>query len=117
MRIVLLFVLCCCSAEAARPPTFLARHDYPVNGRVAVADVNGDGIPDIISWFGHTVFILLGNGDGTFRAGPSSQIGFEYIAGLVAIDLNGDGKVDLAVTGGPDGGCYTNRPRCFFWQR
>jgi hypothetical protein len=100
---LLLFVLCCGVAAAAKQPTFLARHDYPVNGDVAVTDVNGDGIPDVISWFGSTVFTLLGNGDGTFRVGPSSQIGFEYIGGLVPIDLNGDGKVDLVVTGGPDG--------------
>ncbi len=35
---------------------------------IAIADFNGDGNPDIV--VGGTTGILLGNGDGTFRAGP-----------------------------------------------
>jgi VCBS repeat protein len=81
MRSTFLIFTFCCGATtwAAARPAFFARHDYPTNGHVAVADVNGDGIPDVVSWFSHTVFTLLGNGDGTFRVGPSSEIGFEFI--------------------------------------
>jgi hypothetical protein len=36
---------------------------------VAVADLNGDGIPDILTanYDGADVSVLLGNGDGTFK--------------------------------------------------
>ncbi len=43
-----------------------------------------------------TVTVLLGNGDGTFQTGPSSDlpgIPFE----ITVADLNGDGKADLAI--------------------
>ena len=38
-------------------------------------------------------------GNGTFRTGPTSQVGFQFIEGLVLIDLNGDGKIDLVASG------------------
>jgi hypothetical protein len=47
------------------------------NGVLAVSDVNGDGIPDLIMTEGSTVAIFLGKGDATFAdpyyigAGPS----------------------------------------------
>jgi hypothetical protein len=67
---------------------------------LAVADLNGDGHPDLAlanNSFGDqgtTVGVLLGNGNGTFRpearytAGPG-------VYGIAAADLNGDGHVDL----------------------
>src|ERR1039457_1975811 len=51
--------------------TFGSPAQYNVGGSgqaIAVADFNGDGIPDIAA--GGAAGILLGNGDGTFRAGP-----------------------------------------------
>jgi len=71
---------------------------------VAVADVNGDGKPDLMvsnngedNGYG-AVGVLLGKGDGTFRAAVN------YAAGSapqsVAIgDFNRDGKPDLVVDG------------------
>ena len=67
------------TAWAATPkmPTFFARRDYPglFNFFVQAADTNGDGIPDLISDPLGTVSVLLGNGDGTFRTGPTTNIG------------------------------------------
>jgi hypothetical protein len=49
------------------------------------------------------VIVLLGNGDGTFTKGQITKVG-SNAQGLVAADLNGDGKIDLALTSQlPDG--------------
>src|SRR5207247_9069635 len=66
---------------------------------VAIADLNGDGRPDLAvangSYIG-SVSVLLGNGDGTF--GPKTDFGAGNSPEQVAIaDLNGDGRPDLAV--------------------
>src|ERR1700722_19001476 len=79
---------------------------------VAVADVNGDGKPDLVvanlcaktssSNCAHglvngSVGVLLGNGDGTFRPAVTySSTGLQALSVAVA-DVNGDGKPDLIV--------------------
>ena len=93
---ILLSILCCGAvAGAVTQPAFFARRDYPsATGFVSVADINGDGIPDVISISGFTIKTLLGNENGAFRAGPTTTPGGQLIAD-VPIDLNGDGKIDL----------------------
>jgi hypothetical protein len=74
----------------------------PFPRAIAVADFNGDGIPDLAivnegsDSGGSTLTILLGNGDGTFTTGASTAVGF-LAAALVVGDFNGDGIPDLAV--------------------
>ncbi len=66
---------------------------------VAVADVNRDGIPDVIFGTGcgaGCVGVLLGNGDGTFQPAATYGTGTVYAPASVAVaDVNGDGKLDL----------------------
>jgi hypothetical protein len=74
---------------------------------IAVADMNGDGIPDIIALgatattYNSQVAVALGNGDGTFRAPILTNYSSQYLnnAQSIAIgDFNGDGKLDVAIT-------------------
>jgi hypothetical protein len=61
------------------------------------ADFDGDGIPDLAVVSGaHTVSILLDNGDGTFRAPVSYQVGSRADSIAVA-DFTRNGVLDLAV--------------------
>jgi hypothetical protein len=74
---------------------------------IAVADMNGDGIPDLIamgattSTYDSQVAVMLGNGDGTFRAPILTNYSSQYLNNdqTIAIgDFNGDGKLDVAIT-------------------
>ena len=72
-----------------------------IDDGVAVADFNGDGIPDLAVGNSETgaVSILLGNGDGTFKAAHNYAAGV-FDSGAVAVgDFNGDGILDLALVG------------------
>ncbi len=65
-----------------------------------LADVNGDGIPDLITSLYQTdsVTVQLGNGDGTFGAATSILIGSGFgPAEVHAVSLRGNGILDLIV--------------------
>src|SRR5205807_2143155 len=66
---------------------------------VAVADFNGDGVPDlaVANTGSNNVSVLLGNGDGSFQAAESFAVATGP-SSVVVGDFNGDGKLDLAVT-------------------
>lgn len=96
--------LCTASAQA---PRFLnpVNYDLPGTLTVTVADINGDGAPDIITANGFTggqgVSLLFNNGDGSFK--PARSIVATGSPTFVAVaDFNGDGKADLAVANGPN---------------
>jgi hypothetical protein len=97
--------------------TFRAAVTYDSGGMtadsVAVADVNGDGKPDLLvanfydpSKASGSVGVLLGKGDGTFQSAVTYGLSpAANIRSIAVGDLNGDGRPDLVVaTGGtPDG--------------
>jgi hypothetical protein len=76
------------------PSSPFAVGDDPLS--VAVADLDGDTIPDLVTanLASDDVSVLLGNGDGTFQAATSFAVGTS--PGSVAVaDLDGDTLPDL----------------------
>jgi FG-GAP-like repeat/FG-GAP repeat len=76
-------------------------------GPLAVMDVNRDGKLDLVFSEGNapgfaqtTISVLLGEGNGQFTAGPPSPVVDNGITGGFLADLNGDGKLDYAASGG-----------------
>ena len=75
-----------------------SRTDYPILGNNhIVADLNGDGIPDLAATGASGVGIMLGIGDGRFLPRVNFATGAQS-QDLAAGDFNGDGRVDLAVS-------------------
>ena len=72
---------------------------------VAVADLNGDGTPDLVvanycqnaNCNAGAVEVLLGNGDGTFQSAVTYSTGGYYANSVAVGDVNGDGVPDLVV--------------------
>jgi hypothetical protein len=76
---------------------------------LAVADVNGDGKPDVIvandpgdgGFWGNTpsISVFLNNGNRTFGAAQTYYVLPEDARSLVVGDFNGDGRVDIVAGG------------------
>ena len=67
---------------------------------LAASDFNSDGVPDFAyGGSGGSIRIRLGRGDGDFNAAPDLEFPSTYLDRLKAVDLTGDGKLDLAGIG------------------
>lgn len=107
--VCLAFLLSIASASWGTSELFQAPRSYRSDGRyalsIAVADVNGDGKPDLLVADGccsagidnGVVGVLLGNGDGTFQTVQTYYSGGYFADSIAVVDVNGDDKPDLLV--------------------
>jgi hypothetical protein len=90
----------------------------PYGESIVVADVNGDGKPDLVVMNecdnsgscsgGGLIAVLLGNGDGTFQTARNYYSGGVNPFSIAVADINGDGKPDLVVANRGDSNGNTN---------
>jgi hypothetical protein len=82
--------------------TFAAATIYSSGGddphSIAIADLNGDGNPDVVVTNVGGVDVLLGNGDGTFQAPVRYNTNGSLTFSVAVGDVNGDGRPDIVVT-------------------
>ena len=88
------------------PPSFRLKEDISIleHENVVVADLNGDGIPDLVleNYFNKTIQTYPGRGDGTFL--PRIRLmSSEGIGGFAIGDINNDHIPELMVSERPNG--------------
>jgi len=105
--------------SAASPGTFLPAVSYATAASsfpqaLTVADVNGDGLPDIVVGGSTAVSVLLQNATshGTFLAAGNYAV--SNTNQIAIADINADGHLDIVVTSGPalaaQNGVIPNQP-------
>jgi len=86
--------------------SFIHRLPGSTEGGLAVADLNDDGKLDFVMAFPRPVgtvtgaYVTLGNGDGGFQEARAVYTAPSTYGGLVLVDFNKDGRLDIVTSGG-----------------
>jgi hypothetical protein len=108
--LVLVSALCSSPSSAQSAPTFSLHTTFAKQYAAGTyaADLNGDGIPDLIETYSRINAVLfsvqIGKGDGTFAAPVhySPPVNQQFAVVVLPADVNKDGKFDLVVLTGKD---------------
>jgi len=105
------------AAQGQTPASFAAASNYSASTysagagsfprSLAVADVNGDGRPDLVTanYGNSTAGVLLGQAGGGFAPVSAYPIGANsYPQGIAVADVNGDGRPDLVTANNNNSG-------------
>jgi hypothetical protein len=88
------------NGDGSLQPVTLHGSGAPFAWDDAIADVDGDGNPDLlVANFSGSVGVLLGNGNGTFRTAQTYAVPGSALS-VVAADVNGDRGPDLVIANG-----------------
>jgi hypothetical protein len=94
--------LCLFPAAPAAALSFAPPVHYDLDGApadLATADLDGDGLPDLVASAGDSIAVLLGCGLGRFA--PATLISLGHEAGAIALaDVDGNGTVDVVTANG-----------------
>jgi hypothetical protein len=88
------------------PPTYVALTAIPT--ALAAADLDGDGVLDLVVVHASGVAVLrgggsAGRGDGTFRLASNRGFGMGDVRALILADFDGDGHLDVAAADSASG--------------
>jgi hypothetical protein len=91
----------------AGDPSVAATNSIDGPKGMAVADLNGDGKPDLaLANTDGTVTLYFGAGDGSFGPATHLQTGAQELRGIVCADFAGVGRTDIAVAAPYAGNVY-----------
>jgi hypothetical protein len=65
---------------------------------VSIADMNGDGLPDIVAVGPNGLYITYAQHDGTLSSAPAPEVG-QVSTSVTLADFNGDGNLDAVSAG------------------
>ncbi len=65
---------------------------------VSIADMNGDGVPDIVAVGPNGIYITYAQGDGTLGSAPAPEVG-QVSTWATLVDVDGDGNLDVVSAG------------------